>query len=64
MSGVMALSGSSTPSDNTVVSRLHNRAMAAPQTIVTGISNLWFSVRISKRAICGTASPRNDTGPQ
>lgn len=43
---------------------LHSSAMTAPQSIVAGSSTVWLDVPVSRRAMCGTASPMNATGPQ
>lgn len=44
--------------------RLHSKQMAAPVSIVVGNSIVWSDVFVSNRAMCGTASPTNDMGPQ
>ena len=43
---------------------LHSIAIAAPDIRVAGSNTLWSSELIARRAICGTARPINDTGPQ
>ena len=42
----------------------HARASAAPVSMVAGIITRWSLVRHIARHRCGTASPRNITGPQ
>ena len=42
--GVIALSGNSPLSLGKVLTRLHNRAIVLPQSIVVGISVRWFPV--------------------
>ncbi len=63
MIGVMAFSGMTEDSGN-VQSKLQSRAIDEPQKSVTGISSLWLSVCRINRAMCGTASPMKDIGPQ
>ena len=44
--------------------RLHSKAIAAPISIVAGNNILWSASLVISLAICGTANPMNDTGPQ
>ena len=44
--------------------RLHNKAIAAPISIVAGSSILWSASLVTSLAMCGTANPMNATGPQ
>lgn len=62
--GVMAFRGIVPAEPGITLIRLHNNAMKAPVSIVTGNRDLWFDVPSNKRAICGTANPIKDIGPQ
>ena len=64
MAGVMALSGIRPRSPGMELKRLHSSAITAPQRMVIGIRLRWLLDCSSIRAICGTARPMNDTGPQ
>lgn len=43
---------------------LQSNATTLPLKIVTGTNCLWLDVPITNLAICGTANPIKDTGPQ
>ena len=62
--GVTAFSGIMPDSPGRIQMRLQSKATALPVSKVTGRSELWFEVPIMRRAICGTANPINETGPQ
>ena len=62
--GVTALRGMIPDSPGRMQMRLHSRAMALPANKVTGNKELWLDVPSINRAMCGTAKPINDTGPQ
>ena len=62
--GVTTLSGIRPASPGKVQMILHSKARAAPVKSVTGKRALWFVVCNSSRAICGTANPMNEIGPQ
>ena len=62
--GVMAFRGSTLSLPGNTVRRLHSNATHEPAKIVTGSSIVWFDEPSSRRAICGTASPMNEMGPQ
>lgn len=61
--GVTALSGMIVFSGS-VHTRLQTSAMMLPERMVAGSRMTWFDVRVMRRAMCGTASPMNATGPQ
>ena len=63
-SGVTALSGRMLLLPGITVSMLHNSATHEPDMIVAGKSIVWFDEPRTKRAICGTANPINEIGPQ
>ena len=42
----------------------HDIISAPPQRSVAGMRTLWSAFPAARRATCGTASPRNPTGPQ
>ena len=58
------MSGSSVPVPGMTVSMLQTRAMHAPDSMVAGTRTRWSEVPVSRRAICGTARPMKDIGPQ
>ena len=60
----MALMGRMPDSPGRMQMRLHSSVVTAPQSSVTGSRVLWFEVPSSRRAMCGTASPMNEMGPQ
>ena len=62
--GVTALSGMMPDSPGKMQMRLQSKATALPVSKVTGSKELWFDVPNISRAMCGTANPMNDTGPQ
>ena len=64
MIGVTALSGMMPLFPGNTQIRLHRRAMALPDSMVKGISRLWLELPVASRAMCGTASPMKETGPQ
>lgn len=62
--GVIAFKGNIPDAPGNTLTRLHNKAIIAPISIVNGNNTLWFEVPNTNRAICGTAKPMNATGPQ
>ena len=62
--GVTALSGIIPISPGMMQIKLQSKAMALPVSMVRGISELWLEVPSISRAICGTASPMKEMGPQ
>ena len=64
MTGVTAFSGMMPASPGRMQMKLQSRAMAPPVSMVTGSRELWLEVPSMRRAMCGTASPMNPTGPQ
>lgn len=64
INGVTALRGKTPCEPGKVHIHWHNKAITAPMSMVRGSRVRWFSVPTSKRAMCGTASPINATGPQ
>ena len=64
MSGVMTLMGIRLPLGGSVLHRLQSSARQPPVSMVAGISMRWLPVRMTMRAMCGTASPRKEMGPQ
>ena len=64
MTGVMAFMGSTPLLPGIVVSTLHARVRAAPQSMVAGMSMEWFDVLNIIRAMWGTTIPMNPIGPQ
>ena len=63
-SGVTALRGIMPPSAGNVQSRLQSRANTEPISMVTGSRRRWFSVPMTRRAMCGVARPIKAIGPQ
>lgn len=64
MIGVIAFNGIRLPVAGVVLSKLHRRATKPPVIMVQGMRDDWLSVCKSSRAMWGTASPINATGPQ
>lgn len=64
MSGVTALSGSMPSEPGRIVIILQISATQAPDNILKGNNVEWSDVPSIKRAMCGTASPIKETGPQ
>ena len=64
MIGVTALSGMMPPPPGSTQNKLHAKATTAPIKTVEGNSMRWSDTGISRRAMCGTARPMNETGPQ
>ena len=62
--GVTAFNGSILLVPGITISILHNRAIQEPASIVTGTSILWLDEPSISLAICGTASPMKEIGPQ
>lgn len=62
--GVTALRGMMPMLAGRLQRMLQRRAMAEPHSMVAGSKHWWFSVPSSRRAMCGVASPINETGPQ
>lgn len=64
MTGVTAFSGMIPASPGRMQMKLQSRAMAPPVSMVTGSRELWLEVPSMRRAMCGTASPIKEIGPQ
>ena len=64
MTGVTAFSGMMPASPGRMQMKLQSRAMAPPVSMVTGSRELWLEVPSMRRAMCGTASPIKELGPQ
>ena len=62
--GVTAFKGRILLVPGTVISRLQSKAMHVPVNIVTGTNILWLDEPSINRAMCGTAKPINEMGPQ
>ena len=62
--GVTAFRGIMPDSPGKMQMRLQSKAMALPANNVTGNKELWLEVPNINLAMCGTANPMNDTGPQ
>ena len=64
MRGVSTLTGMMLPLLGMVQSMLHNRVRQAPISMEPGSITKCLLVRSVIRAICGTASPKKEIGPQ
>ena len=62
--GVIAFKGMTPENIGNTLIRLHNRAMNEPIRIVQGRRDLWSEVPNINRAMCGTANPIKEMGPQ
>ena len=62
--GVITLMGMMVPFEGMLQMRLQSNVMQAAISMVTGMSVLWMLVFRTRRAMWGTANPKNDTGPQ
>ena len=64
MRGVTALSGKIPFPPGRTITMLHSNATQLPVSNVTGNNSLWLEEPSNNRAICGTANPIKEMGPQ
>ena len=62
--GVMALMGMVPTDVGSTLTSWHSKAVAAPASMVQGMSTLWLDEFSISRAMCGTTSPMKPIGPQ